>query len=250
MSLNQLPQGSELNPQEFRVLSEFNKLRSLSDYEPPPDAKPLFTPPGIPRAIFLRALDVAALIHNLNNGINEDYLDPKALKSHMPNVPLSTLTKLVATKSFYDGLLLRGIINGQTTQSLSGEQIRALAILTDMTSFGSFERKLKSAGIPAHKFNVWMNNQTFRALHDRLVHQAFLSSTKQIDAQIARGALEGKLDFIKYYKEVSNPPAQRAHADVQTLLDGIADILMRNITDSEMLKRISAELSTIVAKLG
>lgn len=231
-------------------------LNHKQQYEAPPNHKPLFTPPGIPRTIFMRALDVAALIHNLNGATpgNDDYLNPKALWSYMkgePNVTLTMLTNLTTTKSFYDGLILRGIINKATTQDLTPPQIRALNVLTDVSTPISFTKKLQQANIKPYQWNAWMNNQTFRALHDRLVHQAFLSASSQIDAQIAAGALDGKLEFIKYYKELIQPPAQaRAHQDVQTLLDGIADILMRNITDPVLLTRISAELSTIVMKLG
>lgn len=237
-----------------QVLTAYSEMttQDLSEYEPPPKAKPLFTPPGIPRAVFLRALDVSVFLHASLGSLNEDYLDPRRLKQHMPNVQISMLTKLVTTKSFHDGLILRGVINKVTTNGLSGDQIRALGILTDMTSFGSFEAKLKKAGIPSYRFNSWMNDSTFNALHDRLVHKAFLSAQGQIDAQIARGALDGKLDFIKYYNEVTerHTPNRRGHADVQTLLDGIADILMTHIRNPEQLKAISADLSVIVAKLG
>jgi hypothetical protein len=73
-----------------------------------------------------------------------------------------------------------------------------------------------------------------------------------VDSQVAQGAVAGKLEFIKYFNEISGKhnPQRKAHADVQTILDGIVEIITRNITDSELLTRISSELSAVVAKLG
>jgi hypothetical protein len=80
----------------------------------------------------------------------------------------------------------------------------------------------------------------------------FAKVQSDVDYQVASGALDGKLDYIKYFNELSgkHDPARRAHQDVQTILNGIVEIITRNVTDEKVLKQISAELSAVVAQLG
>lgn len=97
-----------------------------------------------------------------------------------------------------------------------------------------------------------MNNGLFRAAHDKIAHDIFVKAQSSIDSQVVSGALQGKLDFIKYYNEITGrfSPGRRAHDDVQSILNDIVDIVTRHVKDPKVLQAISAELSASVAKLG
>jgi len=213
----------------------------------------LYAPPGVPRQLFIDVVRAACLIHNLTDGSsNQEWLDPKVIKTYLPaSVPKATVEQIVRTENFTQALVLRGVMSVTQTQ-LSGEQMRALSVLTDVTSHASLETRLKRAGIPQYKWDAWMNSAIFRAAHDRIAHDIFVKAQSSIDTQVVSGALSGKLDFIKYYNEVTGrySPGRRAHDDVQSILNDIVDIVTRHVKDPATLQAISSELSASVAKLG
>lgn len=221
----------------------------LSFYQVPPKSKPLRTPAGINRGHFTAVVEAAVMGHALS-GSRAAALDLQALALYS-KLPQRVVKPIIESKEFHDAMLLRGVISAEATE-LDGEQLRALSVLMDTSKARSLETKLKAAGIPWYKWQAWMNDSTFRAAHDRMAHDLFKKMQSQVDVTVAAGALSGDLGFIKYYNEISgkHDPARRAHQDVQSILDGLADILMRHVTDRETLLAISSELSVLVAKLG
>lgn len=208
----------------------------------------------MPRQLFIDCVRAACLIHNLTDGntANQEWLDPKVIRTYLPpSVDKATVQKIVQSENFTQALILRGVIS-PTQASLTGEQLRALSVLTDVTHHLSLETKLKRAGIPGYKWDAWMNNGLFRAAHDKIAHDIFVKAQSSIDSQVVSGALQGKLDFIKYYNEITGrfSPGRRAHDDVQSILNDIVDIVTRHVKDPKVLQAISAELSASVAKLG
>jgi len=220
----------------------------------PSTSKPLYAPPGVPRQLFIDTIRAACLIHRITGGdrSNSEWLDPKVLKQYVSSkVPLATLETITKSTNFQEALILRGVTS-PTDTALSGEQLRALAVLTDVTSHVSLETRLKRAGIAKYKWDAWMASSIFRAAHDRIAHDIFIASQSSIDTQVVSGALSGKLEFIKYYNEITGrySPGRRAHADVQSILNDIIEIVTRNVKDPQTLQAISTELSASVAKLG
>lgn len=239
-----------MTPNEFALaLNKSLTYDHQLDYQPPPNSKPFITIPGIPRPIFTKVVEAVCTLHAFNHGDLPSNL-AESLKD-MTGVPISTVKKILGNKIFFDAMVLRGVYSADAG-TLSGEQLRALAVLSDVSSHLALETKLKRAGITWYKWQAWMNDKSFRAAHDKISHDIFKNAQSSIDSQVASGALEGRLDFIKYYNELSgkHDPARRAHSDVQTILNGIVEILTRNITDPTILTRISSELSAVVSKLG
>jgi hypothetical protein len=224
-------------------------------YKPAPSSsKPLYAPPGVPRQLFIDVVRAACLIHRVTGGdrSNSEWLDPKAIKTYLPTrVPIATVEKITRSTNFQQALILRGVTS-PADGILTGEQLRGLAALSDVTTHLSLESRLKRADIPKYKWDAWMNNTVFRAAHDKIAHDIFVAAQSSIDTQVVSGALSGKLEFIKYYNEITGrySPGRRAHADVQSILNDIIEIVTRNVKDPKALQAISAELSASVAKLG
>lgn len=214
----------------------------------PPKHRAILPPPGILRKDFVRVIEAAVLHHQLTAGMGE--MSSRALKDYAPSLSLKLIEKTMATPQFRNMLILRGVIN--ETDGLSGEQLRALTLMADVSSNLSLDAKLKKALIPPYKWQAWLNDPKFRAHHDRLANELFRKMQADVDTQVVQGAVAGKLEYIKYYNELSgkHDPNRRAHQDVQTILDGIVEIITRNIKDPEVLTRISSELSAVVSKLG
>jgi hypothetical protein len=222
----------------------------LEEYSLPPNTRrAVGTIPGVQRVHFNEIVEATVLEYALNSGLKQDINSIDI--SQYTDRPVTEIEKVIKSKEYKDTLVLRGIRPGDTTR-LNGDQMRALSVMTDLSRNMSLERRLKNAGITWHQWQQWMNNPSFRAHHDRLSEQVFRQAQASVDTQVASGALDGKLDFIKYYNELSgkHDPAKRAHKDIQQILNDIVDIITRNVSDPAVLARISAELSASVAKLG
>lgn len=137
------------------------------------------------------------------------------------------------------------------TEGLSSRQMLALTQLTDVTNKTPLSIRLKRLGISPQEFNNWMRNSNFRSKYDAISKELFIKAQSSIDVQLASGALEGRLEFIKYYNEVSgrHDPNKKSKQDIEFLMREVVEIITRNVTDSATLNRISAELGALLVKL-
>jgi hypothetical protein len=226
----------------------------LDKYSVPPNARrvPGLTLPGIPRKHFNQIIEVTILEHALSDGLSD--LTVTTVRQYAPHLTSDEISKVLSSKEYHQTLVLRGVRTEDPSgkQHLSGEQMLALQALTDLSSSLTLERRLKKAGVTWYQYQAWLHDPLFRSHLDALSAKAFNSATAQIDMQLASGALEGRLDFIKTYYEITgrNSPDRKAHQDVQMILNAVVEIVTRNVKDSQTLSRISAELSAVVAKLG
>lgn len=230
------------------ALANYNEVDIALQYPVPPASKPILPPPGIMRRDFVDIIEAYVLHYELCAGLNE--VTPRVIKEYVPRLSLKLIEKALATPQMRNMLVLRGVV--KESGGLSGEQMRALQVMTEVSTQQSLSAKLKGAGIAPYKWQAWLNDPLFRAHHDRLANELFNKMQADVDTQVVQGAVAGKLEFIKYFNEISgkHDPNRRAHADVQTILNGIVEIVTRNVTDPTVLERISSELSAVVAKLG
>jgi len=130
------------------------------------------------------------------------------------------------------------------SEALEPRQLLALSVMTDTTQRLTLETRLRRAGISKSEWQNWMRNKKFRAKFENIARETFIRSQSMIDLQLASGALEGKLDFIKYYNEVSgrHDPNKQAKVEVRAVLAAVVEIITRNVTDPETLNRISSEM--------
>jgi hypothetical protein len=224
----------------------------FEDYALPRNARKKaaeLTVPGVQRHNFNLIVEATILAYAMVSGMTSK-LEPELLADYSGR-PVDEIRRVQRSREYYEVCTLRGINIADNTK-LTGEQMLALSVMTDVSKHMTLERRLRSAGIDWATWQQWKRNPVFRAHHDQLSQQVFESAQSQIDTQVTSGALDGKLDFIKYYNELSgkHDPARRAHRDVQTILDGIVEIITRNVKDPKVLSQISAELSAVVAKLG
>ena len=229
-------------------------LSPLDQYSVPPNARrlPGLTLPGIPRKHFNQIIEATILEHALSDGLSD--LTVSTVRQYCPHITSDAISKVLASKEYHQTLVLRGVRNEDPSgaQHLTAEQMMALSALTDLSSNLPLERRLKKVGVSWYQYQAWLHDPLFRSHLDQLSHKAFESATSQIDMQLAAGALDGRLDFIKTYYEITgrNSPDRKAHQDVQMILNSVVEIITRNVQDSQTLARISAELSAVVAKLG
>lgn len=222
----------------------------LDQFSVPASARktPIYTIPGIQRKLFNQVIEVAILEHSLHSGYEN--LNLQCVKSYIPGMVATDLDKILKSQEFHQALVLRGVRT--ESDGLSGDQMRALSVMSDVSTNQSLERKLKTAGIPWYQWQTWMHSPLFRSHYEAIAKKVFDQSQATIDLQVASGALDGRLDFIKYYNEVSgrHSPDRRAHQDVQMILNEVVKIIHENVQDPAVLMRMSSQLSAVVAKLG
>ena len=165
-------------------------------------------------------------------------------------LPRDLINRILICSAFNKVLILRGI--RKPTDTLNGKQLLALSALSDVSDHRSFKTKLNRAGISWYEYQGWINDPVFKAHHDRIAGEIFNKVQNDVDLQVASGALDGKLDFIKYYNELTgrHDPNKTAKADFQKFIDDVVKIITENVTDRETLMRMSQQLSLAVAKLG
>lgn len=235
-----------------RALTDQNfGVSPLDEYQIPTGADkrtPIYTIPGIPRKLLLQMIEVAILEHAMNGEFAD--LNYQCAKSYMPSITSEQHNKIVNSQEFHTALVLRGV--RKETDGLSGDQMLALSAVTDLSAHRSLERRLRELGIPWYQWQTWMHSPLFKAHYERLSKQVFDSAQSSIDLKVASGALDGKLDFIKYYNELTgrHSTERRAHADVQMILNEVVKIIHENVKDPEVLTLMAAQLSAVVAKLG
>jgi hypothetical protein len=196
-----------------------------------------------------------------------NYPTPKELHEYSKrSIPLALCHRVWQVQPFLEVLYSRGLpaVESLTvrredphvvtsialSEALEPRQLLALSVMTDTTQRLTLETRLRRAGIQKSEWQNWMRNKKFRAKFEAIARETFIRSQSMIDLQLASGALEGKLDFIKYYNEVSgrHDPNKQAKISVQQILNDVVEIITRNVTDSDTLQRISAELSAAVVK--
>jgi hypothetical protein len=222
----------------------------------PVGAKVPLPPAGITKVMFNAIVEASIVYITLSQESGNVYdLIPANLKGYLARPPkgptVEVIGKVLESKEFAAVMVLRGM-RPATQEHLSTEQMQALMVMSDVSGKRTSQQKLRRAGISWYKWKAWLNDPLFRATHDRMAANLFAKVQSDVDYQVASGALDGKLDYIKYFNELSgkHDPNRRAHQDVQTILNGIVEIITRNVTDEKVLKQISAELSAVVAQLG
>lgn len=234
------------------ALSEQNfGVSPLDQFALPASAKrrSFITVPGIPRTIFNQLVEATILEYAMHGEyLNFSY---QTARSYLPSIPKETYSKVITSPEYHNVLVLRGVRSDQT-DGLSGDQMRALSVLSDVSSHKPLQRKLKDAGIEWYQWQTWLHSPLFKAHHDRIADKVFNAAQSSIDLQVAAGALDGKLDFIKYYNELTgrHSPDRKAHADVQMIINEVINIIQRNVQDSDTLQRMASELALVVSKLG
>jgi len=147
-------------------------------------------------------------------------------------------------EKFATALVLRGVL--KTGKNLSGEQLMALNVLSDITSGKTLEQRLKQLGVPWYKYQSWLEDKNFA---EQLKHRA----EKVMDAATgpAMVALSERAqynnDSLKYMLQLTGryDPNRQGQADVRAFLNGVVETLQRNIDDPDLLMKIAGELAVL-----
>jgi|SRR5580765_1124706 hypothetical protein len=135
---------------------------------------------------------------------------------------------------------------------LDERQRLTIAAITDYTSRLTLDGKLKRIGVSAWEYSAWMNYPPFRNKIKELADKSLKHSESLADVALASGAVNGKLDFIKYADLRSGrfDPSARSALDVEYVIRSVMEIIMKHVRDPELLRAIGGDLSILAAGAG
>lgn len=227
----------------------------------PTNSKPVLIP-GVKSEWFNRIVETT-IIHWAEY---HQYPTLAELKQYCANIPSRAVAVVYEHDDFLSVLRRRGLpsiedaVSDRETgirqsyllsEALSSRQLLALSVMTDVTTRATAKTKLARIDVTPDEWQNWLRNPKFRAKFEMLARETFLRAQASVDIQVASGALDGKLDFIKYYNEITgrHDPKNQAKQDVSQVLQKVVEIILRNVTDRETLERINTELQMELAAL-
>lgn len=157
---------------------------------------------------------------------------------------------VMASAIFKSACYYRGM--RKSSDALSERQRLTIAAVTDYTSRASFDQKLLRLGVSTWEYNAWMNFPPFAQRITKLSQAALKRSESLADVALAQGAVQGKLDFIKYADQRSGKfdPNAQATLDINHVIMQVIEIIQRNVTDPVVLRKIGGELSLLAGAAG
>jgi hypothetical protein len=138
------------------------------------------------------------------------------------------------------------------TDGLDERQLMLLSVLTNFARRTSLETKLKQCGVADWEYQAWLRQPEFSKRLHRNATVALKDSAAAADVALASQAAHGNLEAIKYADQKTGrfDPNAKAALDVEFVIKQVLEILMKHITDPELLRRIGGDLSLVMSTAG
>jgi hypothetical protein len=146
--------------------------------------------------------------------------------------------------TWHAALALKGMM--KKGSGLTFEQMRALRFLTDVTNRGNLAQKLKKLGISWEVYQNWMRDAKFKAQFQAAAEQVLDEAQAPVALALTTGAIEGKLENIKYFHQITGKYQNQNQADVEKFMVGLVEILQGELSDHpELLRKIAGRLTAL-----
>lgn len=193
-------------------------------------------------------------ILSYGQAIADQLYDPATIHRLWPTAPsekwragerpnLEQIQAYQATEDFRDGMRKRGI-EVSRHEELSVEQYALLSILTDYSDKRSLNSKLRAAGVKSATYRGWLRQKAFNDKLRAIAGKALDEAIPIAEANLAAGAAQGDLKYIKFLMEVTgrHDPARQQQVDTQALIGVIIDTMQECINEENMENMSAKEL--------
>lgn len=161
---------------------------------------------------------------------------------------LSTHTRKVQWKTSWAarGLPTR-TANDRSTATLSPKQLMVANIILNEHDRSSLKRKLELTGLTTSQFQAWMADPVFTAYLKAETDRRFKSTDIFAHQSLARLVIDGDLNAIKYYFDITNRHTTQAdQLNFHSILARMMEVLARYVTPA-VLSQIADDLDEIVS---
>lgn len=201
---------------------------------------PVLPPKGVNAHEFKQIMGVCYMLYMRERRLPE----PHEVQNNLPSITGLNVAQVMASPQFRRGMLIRGI-DFSPTSSLTPEQDMAMAIMATPT--GTFDQRLRKAGVAPSKWRAWLRDPAFKSVWDSVGGQVLKDLENDMLTQLAARALEGDANAIKYALEVSgrHAPQRQQNVDATLVIAQMIEIVQEEVKDVEVLQRIAARMQMV-----
>ena len=145
-------------------------------------------------------------------------------------------------EKFHQALAVRGVV--PLGQGLTAQQMLALDIVSNPNVTGTWNTKLKKAGVTPTQWALWMEGENFASQFRMLIGKRINQALPVVDGVIAAKAVAGELDAIKYFdKRTGRDPDKQEEMSSRQVVSIVLDALTKHLSnDPDKLRAIAAEI--------
>lgn len=198
------------------------------------------------REFFERSVSAAWMAHLTGKGVSAP-----SIVAEDPQLPVEKVRLLMATPRFRQAVKDRGIPPAEMNH-LTTSMMAVLHILGDHSLNLTTRQRITRLGVDWNEYQGWLDYRPFRDAHRELMKRALAVGIEVGDRVLAQRIEAGDLAAIKYANEMSGKyiPGAQAQTSVAYVLSAVLSTLKRNITDPELLGRVSGELLALATGNG
>jgi len=144
-----------------------------------------------------------------------------------------------------NALAVRGVV--PLGRGLTPQQSMALDILTDPNVTGTWNTRLRKAGLSEKQLAQWMLHEPFALQFKAVAQQRMNSVQPVVDVVLSAKAVNGELDAIKYFdKRVGRDPDKKQEMDGRRVVGIVLDAITRQLAavegGQEILQKIVSDI--------
>jgi hypothetical protein len=127
---------------------------------------------------------------------------------------------------------------------LTAEQMGFLTILSNPADGKDLRQKLRMAGVPWAKYQLWLKEREFKKAHDKFLGESLKNMMPIAEQQLAAKIAGGDINAIRFGMEVTgrhNPNGQK-QLESEALLGILLEVIEEEIKDMDVLRRIAAKV--------
>lgn len=131
-------------------------------------------------------------------------------------------------EKFLAALAVRGVV--PLGQGLTAQQSLAIDILTDPNVSGTWNTKLRKAGVTEKQMSLWMESETFAGQFKLLATRRMNQVLPAVDVVLATKALSGEMDALRYYdKRMGRDPDKKEEMSSREVVSIVLDSLSKHL---------------------
>lgn len=203
-------------------------------------------PNGVPTSEWYFIIELAVQNYNLSAGLaapEKATLRALDVDNRVSDLTWSLLFDFgTGREKFYQALAARGVV--PLGQGLTTQQMLAIDIVSNPNVTGTWNTKLKKAGVTPTQWTLWMANENFANQFRTLIGKRINQALPVVDGVLASKAIAGELDAIKYFdKRTGRDPDKREEMSSRQVVSIVLDALTKHLSkDPDKLRAIAAEI--------
>lgn len=163
---------------------------------------------------------------------------------------VADVKRIFESKDFGEAARRMGIPFDVAPDGLTGKQMLALQVLTNPTDKRDLKTKLKGIGATYAEYRAWLQQPVFSGYINQTSEGLLTDHLPDILTKLTERAMAGDLKAIQYVNELNgrHDPNKQKVAELESVVQSLLEIILRNVTDQDVLARISSEFALVMGQ--